>query len=527
MGRSQGFLARQFHAASRNPAFVYIRKKLVALGLALPMLALSPAFANQAAADMPAPSPEGLTTHSRSVDDLNRRFGKAGPHNRILFIDRDDVTRRMAQMPRGVSRDVALQKAVEDHVLERIGVRLPDEASETIGQGIASGGGQALAITFRDASGLQSLCTVTGQNPDLSTQAYQQRIMGLIAGVHDDFRNRPMLRQLSPEISAKFTDYHELGHCMDDRHIAQFLQDPFAIHDTDSAVNITHRAEAFAEVFAVLMLARDGHRDVAGIRADHRLVAIATNGYIATQRVGWDNFLKYTGFIYALHEALWEAQREIDRLGPEHLDTMSPQDIAALAHRITERNPLQNPGADHAVTFLLNNGFSLDLWENLRHEFPHIEERYQMAITVRDHIAQAFVRVFGADVFSPDRPGHAQLARDIPAGFFLRNTQDGNLMRAEAISRISASLRNGPAYHDDPEMRIVLNAARERENLRRKLDDTTLSRDVREQAMADLAVMPDAMRMAIIALRQERGSAPSMDNHVRLINPLSPGTAPG
>jgi hypothetical protein len=522
LGRPQGFLARQFNAASQNRAFVFIRKKLAVLTLALPMLALSSAFASPA--DVPAAPEAGpLTTHSHNVDDLNRRFGKAGPHNQILFIDRDDIARRMAQMPRGTARETALQKAVEDYVLERTGLRLPESFSDTIAQGIIGGGGQSLSIAFQRAAGAGSLCMVTGQNPDLSAKAYQQGIMGLYEGIHDDFRNRPMLRQLSPEVSEKFTDYHELGHCMDDRYIMTFLKNPDSRNDPETLINMTHQGEAFAEVFATLMLAREGHADVAGIRADQRLISIATNGYLATQLSAGDDFAKYIGFVYALHEVLWDAQREIERLGSAGLTAMSPQDVVRLAQQITERNVMSKPGSDHAVTFLLENKFKLDVWETLRQDFPHIEERYQTALRVRDHIAQAFIRMFGAESFDPARPVYEQLTREITLGMGQKPDPE---KRQRDIARVAATLRLDSGRHDDPEMQIILNAARAKEDLRRSLNDLSVPENLRAQAMADLILMADAMREAILALRQERLPLPSMDNHVRLMVPVMPPPGP-
>lgn len=518
MGRSQGFLVRRFEAVRQNHVFILTGGKPVILGLALPLLSLVPAFATPARAP-DAPETGLLTTYSRGIHDLNRRFGKAGAHNQILFIDRDEVIRRMAQMPRGVARGIALQKAVQDYVLERSGIRLPESFSDAVVLGIGGGGGQSLTIALQGKAGPGSLCMVTGNNPDLSAKAYQQNLMGLIEGFYDDFRSLPMLRQLSPEVSEKFNDYHELGHCMDKHYITAFLNDPDARQDTAREINLRHQSEAVAEVFAALMLARDGHTDVAGIRADQRLIYVATTGYLMTQMAGLDQFSKYVGFVYALHEVLWDAQREIDRVGPDALSTMSPQEIADLAYRITERDALGVAGADHTVKDLLEGRFKLDVWETLRKNSPDAEERYRVALRVRDHISESFVRMFGAEAFDPFLPVHETLARELTPG--LRgNAPDAEKIQRDII-RIAESLRQGSARHDDPEMQIVLNAAREKERLRGRLNDPTLPEDTRAREMADLVLMADAMRMAITTLRQERSAVPSRDNHVRLIVPMT------
>lgn len=526
LGQSQGFLARQFNAASQNAAFIYIRKKLTSLALAFPLLALSPAFAVSVQSPHTPPDiePQSSTLYSRSVDDFNRRFAVAGPHNRILFIDRDDVARRRAQMPRGVGPETAMAKAVEDYVLERTGLRLPEAYSEVIAEGILGGGGQAVPIAYKDDAGtVESMCVVNGKNPDVSALSYQQRIMGLYEGIHDDFRNRPMRENLSPAVVEKFTDYHELGHCMDNQYIMAFLNDAELQHDIEKRTYTSHRAEMFGEVFAALMLARDGETHVAGIRADQRLIAIATNGILLGEMAGWESSLKYGGFIYALHEGLWDAQREIDRLGVDRLRTMSSQDIAALAHQITERDPLSAPGADHAVTYLLQSKLNLDVWEDLRHQYPHIEIRYQVALKVRNDIADAFVRVYGAEAFDPSRPVYQQIIRDASVGPVGRISQ---VRLQEDTTRLSTLLRQASGRHDNPEMNIVLNAVREKERLRAMLNDPAISKDRRDQAVIGLALMPDAMRTAILSLRQENHAVLSVDNHIRAIPPAAVPVTP-
>jgi hypothetical protein len=529
LGRQQGFLARQFHAACQNRTASFLRKKLVALGLALPLATISPAFATSVQAPVaPDTSASTMTTHSATVSEYNSIFARVGPHSQIVFIDRDDITRRMAQMPRGLTRDIAMQKAVEDYILDRTGLRLPGDYTTVLAEGIAGGSGQALPVSYKKKDdSTDSVCIVTGQNPDVSAQSYQQRIMGLYQGAYDDLRAHPNLRALDPSVSQRFTDYHELGHCMDNTYIMAFLKDPESHHNLDREINLTHKAEIFAEVFAALMLARDGETDVAGKRADQRLVGMATNGYLLSQMAGWDQLEKYVGFIYALHEGLWDAQRNIDRVGHDRIKLMSPQQLADLAHQITEQDITNVNGTDHAITFLLEHKFNLNVWETLRHEFPHIEERYQIALRVRDHISQAFVRVFGTDIFDPQRPAHEQLARNISSSMLGRAVPDQDRIKSDT-TRIANVLRTPNDRSGDPEMQIILNAAREKDRLRALLDNHRVTQDIRDQATIDLVLMPDAMRMAILDLRQANRTVLSMDNHVRVMGQPRPvGLSPG
>src|SRR5690606_7572941 len=127
---------------------------------------------------------------------------------------------------------------------------------------------------------------INGQNADLTPRAQEGRIIGLIPRLHTDLAKLPFLRTLPPDVMKRYTDYHELGHCMDTYYLDKAGFDP--MQNIDLWIEMRHQAEVYGEVFATLMLARDGVNNVAGIRADHRLASIALNGTFLVQMAQGD-----------------------------------------------------------------------------------------------------------------------------------------------------------------------------------------------------------------------------------------------
>lgn len=500
MGPSKGFLARHFHAASQNGFLHFFRKKLAAMGMALPLLALPAGGAFAQPESAPPSDHDGpQTQYSQVVQDYNSHFAASSAvYRQILYIDRDDIALRVAMMPGGMSESAAMTKAVEDYVFEKSGFRLDAPYIALVVEAMNAGAGQALPTPYKSKDGDGAICLITGHNPDVAVKEQQQRIMGLYPGVHEDFRKRPVQRNLTPDVMKRFTDYHELGHCMDQHYLPVFRSDSNARYDFNRQLDLTHQSETYAEIFATLMLARDGEADIAAIRADHRLVSMATNGYLLAQMAGWDQIEKFVGYIYALHEGLWETQREIDRIGRDKIRAMTPQDLADIAYQVAEKDAMRRKGADFAVTYLLEHKFDLSGWEGLRHEVPHIEAAYQIAVQVREQIVQAFVRTFGADVFDRSRPAHTQIVRDVPPEYSVARDAAAVASARDRMTQTLLDAAGGPGARD---VDILRASAREKERLRAIIDSQTRSEGERAQAMLDLFVMSDAMRQAVTALR--------------------------
>jgi hypothetical protein len=163
-------------------------------------------------------------------------------------------------------------------------------------------------------------CTVFSQDPDTDGPT-QQRSLSNLNGIFDPIGRLPLINPLSRALINAYTDYHELGHC--------FYYDPPPAKGADpDVVNFQrHKHEMFGDVFASLLLARDGVTDFAGRYARVRLIASATAGID-------DEYL------HATWDGLMAAQREINARGVDGMKRLSVADIRDIALRITQENAI-------------------------------------------------------------------------------------------------------------------------------------------------------------------------------------------
>ena len=507
MQNKKGFFARQFHAAVSGSYALRLKGNLAALSFVVPALAFSGAAtpAGAEAQDNTPPGQDVKTLHSKNIERLNAQFNRVGAYDRILFIDRDKILEK-AVLKQNMTPAEAMAKSIEEYFLETAGVQVDEQIVNIIQSGIQGGGGLALPIRrANDKAGGGGICLIVGQSPDTSAGDQQKRMLGLYPGMHDDLMARQYGQTFSKEIYQKLTDYHELGHCMDKWYIKKFTaQDSFP-RTLDDLVGLRHQAEVFGEVFGLLMMARDGHTDIAQKRADHRMINLMTTGAIFAQEFLWDSEDKYTGYMYALHEAIMDAQRTIQRIGVDGLRNMEPDQIADIAHRITEDEALSHENAGWAITFMLMNRFDLQAWERLRHEYPHVEEAYQIAVRVRDQVSQAAIRVFGAEYFDQTKPIWKQIEND-PSK--IRRSQPLEASRVEGIVRsVQRDIVYAAGGARATEVDVLRAAMREKDRLR-AIFDLAQNGPAQQDASIRLIFIDEATRRAIIDIRNRPAHSP-------------------
>lgn len=501
MKHLKGGLARHFNAAGQTQLVTYFRKKLAALGLAIPM-ALLPAVQAVHATPQP-PANDNSTRYSQLVDDYQKRFGEIGPHSQILFLDRDIIMDRASTAPAGASQEDALKKAVSDFVAARTGLLLPDSILEILADSLVNGGGQALAIPYttqdhEGQTGQGSVCFVTGQNADITNKMQQSRIIGLSPRLHPELARAKLLRDLPEDVMRRYTDYHELGHCMDYTFLPKAGFNPMS--NPDYWLEMRHQAEIYGEVFATLMLARDGIDHVAEIRADHRLVSIALNGSLLVSTANGDPIRAGFAYVYALHESLWETQRVIDQMGLKTIQSMSPEALANIATAIADKEPLRGPEAEQAITFLLAQKFDLQVWENMRRSDPGVERRYQIAVRVRDKIKEAMVRVFGEQAFDPAKPILSQFPTELSPSFFISDPQ-AEKMITTITEELTQQLLTDAGGQNATQESLLRATVRRKENLRSMLDSGAPPAMV-QRAVIELAVIPLSLRQAVLSIQK-------------------------
>ncbi|MGZ9107205.1 MAG: hypothetical protein ACXW4B_00085 [Micavibrio sp.] len=396
MSSIKGFLSRHF--------------KKAAIGALAPLLLLSTSTLH----DSPPPPAPAMTAHSLSMGVHNQKFSAASPFDYTFFLDRDQIQARAAAANPALKYEDAMIAGLRSYLLDQSGIALNKDTLKNIVGSLGVSAGQANNRPFRgieERTGREvtgRACFINPQDPDMTSRSIRNLVMGF-NGSHGELAAQPIRRDMSLEILRRFNEYHELGHCMNE----EYLQALFKIEPTPAnaprIARLKHTSEARAEVFAALMLARDGVNNVAGIRADHRLAGVALTGYQIAKYKGWETADSYSGYKYAVHEALWNTQRVIDRVGISEIKKMSPQELALLAKNIVDHDPLNTPEAGRAVTALLKSRFDLD---KMKADYPGLHGQFNVAARVRQQVADAFTRLYGPDVIDPNRSVFDQLPLD-------------------------------------------------------------------------------------------------------------------
>jgi len=391
----KGFLSKHF--------------KKAAVAVLAPVLLLSTSTLN----DNTPPEP-AMTAHSVRMDNYNSKFSAASPFDYTFFLDRDQIQARAAALDPALTYEDAMIKGLRAHLLEQSGIILSEATLKGVVGSLGVSAGQANNREFKGIDKKTGrvvegrACFINPQDPDRPSRTIRNLIMGFNTS-HGDLATKPLRRDMTPEVLRRFNEYHELGHCMNREYIDQLFAIKPTPENAPRLALLKHESETRADVFAALMLARDGVNNVAAIRADHRLIAIATTGYQIAKQKGWDTADAYAGYKYAVHEALWDTQRTIDRIGIGTIKKMTPQQIAALTKEIVDRESLNTPEAGRVVTALLKSRFDL---QKMEADYPALRDQRDLAVRVRGQISDAFNRVYGPDAFDPNRPIFVQIPLD-------------------------------------------------------------------------------------------------------------------
>ncbi len=489
------------HRASSRLAVVFnlrsLKIKAAAFVLAVPLLL--PGMAGAHHNDMLTVR-DSATTHSQQVENLRGRFNREAKDIGIFIIDRDWFQINHALNLGRTKDDTELRRRLLSEFIEsRGGGRLMQE-SELAGVADDVLSGEGMAYVLRPKNGQahnDNACVVYGHRDTLG-QAEQMRVfLGLHPALHGDIARARLRQSLPLDILNRFTDYHEIGHCLDVRYLPlagtmdDFSRDPAAF------ARNRHKAEMFAEVFALLMLARDGAPDIAkiaDIRANMRLVSAAANGPLAAQMTQPGDPAQLNSYIYMLHGGIRAAKTEILARGLPAMRAMSMDDLRELAHKITDDNALVMDGADHAVGFMMQQKFDLDVWDRLRGQLPHLETRYRLAMTLKAEMNTALREMFDLSHLPADADIVGQLTYNTSAiGNLVAEAADIRRLQEEKLRDELIAAAGGKAATRETLVRAFLE---EKQRLRAHLrvPDSVLSR----MAALRLQSLPQALVRAVL-----------------------------
>ncbi|MEZ0223724.1 MAG: hypothetical protein ACAH83_04160 [Alphaproteobacteria bacterium] len=239
-------------------------------------------------------------------------------------------------------------------------------------------------------------CTVFGQDPDADGPAQQLQLMNM-NGLFNPVGAR-LLNPIPLKVINDYTDYHEFGHCL------FYVPPPKADADRDAVVTQRHKQEMFGDIFASLMLARDGVTDFAERYARVRLAASAMAGID-------DEYL------HATWDGLQAAQRDIDARGVDAMKKLTIMEIRDIALSLIGENALDLQTVRLAAAFQHSQYDEAVLKEKLKAN-PSLQKSADYALKLKLRMNEAItvtvdMNGLGPDNLSPLERIHYYMTHDV------------------------------------------------------------------------------------------------------------------
>lgn len=454
---------------------------------------------NQAKTTTLVLQPSG-TVLSNRIAELQQRFGNLVRDVKVIVIDKDWFQKNAVlngvppyQYALPPAQAQTVRQLAEEFARSRSGLPFSAESFTGLEKEMLSAEAQTYRLPYGRTeqeveSGQQNVCLLYPHYADWDRDSYYKTFLGLNPAIHGDIANAPLRDPQSLEFMKRFVDYHEIGHCYDRWNV------PTAAQSQNGGQFLTnrHKAEVFAEVFANLMLARDGYTGFSQKQADLRLAIAGLSGPVKAALSNPREVDFYMTSVYLLQEGSRNAGMEIERLGVSRLQAMSMEDVLTLANDITNRSVFDLQETSSAVGYMMYYAYDFTIWEQARLTNPVIERRYQIAQRLKADMEGAVQRVL--NLGSRTQPVLQ------PASFNF----EGLTFSSRGATALQARARG---LANDLQARMGFN--RSRENLLRvytarkdELRQTLEGSDsvAKEQAMIDLKLMMMALRQAYDSL---------------------------
>lgn len=467
-----------------------LKRKLTAIFLSAAMTAATGAELTNVSSD---------TALSRRIEALQQRFGAAVPGVRIAVMDKDWFQQNAilnGVRPHQVSLNPAekgvIQQMAADYVRTRTQTVFAPEAFAGLEHDLLTKEGASRRFSYRTSAGSQAFCVLFPHAADQSRDQYYAERITRNASIHGALADAPLRNPLDYELMKRFTDYHEIGHCYD----RWFNEKPAAGQSAVSIAESRHKMEVFGEVFANLMLARDGYHQFSGRLADIRLATAAFYGPITAATNSPSEVGYHMTYAYLLHEGSRNAEKEIERLGTARLQRMSLEQILELSRDITLRSVLNAEDTPDAVGYMMKKRYDISGFESMRSASPRNERVYQTMVKLRDDMEAAVRRVYDfgrrdtpvlqrasfdfSNVITDDIPAAVLQARTTVLATGLRQSLGGNLTNQNLVQ----------AYQ------------RQKDALRQQLQTGDVA--TQQQARTDLSLMQMALKRVYDSLPQNQ-----------------------
>lgn len=279
--------------------------------------------------DIPA-----LTSSSKRLEAAQRRFEMAHPEITLVILDRDKTDFIMGET--GAPEQEALIGAIYNKA------RAPLEPSFYIqATGVYEEGDASSLRAKLDPEG-KLLCVVMPRDPNrntisklksaLETVVYRDLIPGRLFNAWE-FDNLGLR--------------HELGHCLDNRYIAEYMRRGFS-GDTGEAgweaFTLQHKAEIFADLMHITQTLEekgDWRRQLEDLRL-FRLAVVALDApvYATSYHLQRQSPKRVGPIYYHTAPALTALEKRIEDIGEENFRQMGFEKKREILYEITERSAL-------------------------------------------------------------------------------------------------------------------------------------------------------------------------------------------
>jgi len=449
---------------------------------------------SQMRVDVPLTIKPSETKLSQRLEALQARFGNMMPDVKLIVIDKDWFQQnnilngtRSYQYPLEAGQSETVRRLISEYVADRGNLLFNPDSFKGVEGDVSHTEGMALKFQYgadpqAAERGGKNVCLLFPHFSDIDRDGYYQALLNRNESIHGDIARAPVRNPADYEYMKRFVDYHEIGHCFDRWYIKAI--------DSDAGPEVflenRHKAEVYGEVFANLMLARDGYTDFSEKQADLRLAIAALSGPISARMNDPNSVSFYMTYAYLLHEGSRNAGREIERLGTTAIQAMSMEQIVNLAHDITERSTFDVTDTPRAVAYMMLSSYDLSELEVMGRTIPAAQRGFEIAQRLKTDMEGAVRRVLDL--------GNRTAPVLQPGSFDFSNPVSPRRSRAEVETRAAAMARDLRArMGDQPSQDDMIRIYMQRKDQLRGAFELG-SQEQRVQSTYDLSLMQMALK---------------------------------
>lgn len=337
------------------------------------------------------------------IDEAQSLYGNANPKYPILIFNQDEIDMAfLAADAFGDSKEKKERRLVviQKYVAQKIGLELTRLEADQYEPYLTVLKGSAVALPVLNRGNrdqFYKMCAVFHASPNSNQRLEIERILGLkTPGVYDNDAAESINPKLSYETLAKFSLYHEVGHCLDET----FLPSTYSSGGEDT--HSVHESESFAEVMGLFILTQQGHQNIARTRGLLRTIYSRKMGRFFTQNPanGFGNpYYLAGGVIYYLDPVLL-AGDEVIRSYRGKFSELSLSELMSLAKNIVKEHAL-NSRSFHAILRYLsekNPNDALDQYRQYSYNSPDLfYQAYSDLIVYNDYTSNILTRALNSD----------------------------------------------------------------------------------------------------------------------------------